>query len=311
MTFGELLKFQREKMGLGQRELCRIAESVPKLSHTISVAYYNQIENDDENLIVSKIGIDRLWAIGYALKINPNSLFAITRRIENIPDFKIKECKQRDLSTFVRSRREELGLTLRDAAELIKTTMSKEILGDELTISSPYLSQIENNTGLDITKIEGNPFWALGVGYGVDPLLFYVLSRGLDRKLSKHEERKKLFPGKLEYGQLLDISQSEDEKLSFLEGQKIEFDLLRYKRNSKVAQIRKELDKYACQVCGFKLKYNNKYVIECHHLVPIILGERETTIADLISVCPTCHQIFHLSKTAMKIEEVKHLRNNC
>jgi transcriptional regulator with XRE-family HTH domain len=309
MTFGELLKFQRGKTGMGQRELCRKSKSMSALSKTISASYYNQIEKDHDKIIVSKIGSDPLWAIGYALKIDPNSLFALTRRIENIPEFKIRDCKFGDLPSFIRSRREELGLTSRSAEDLIMNKVSGEILSNELTISSEYLNQIENNK-CNIPKIEGDKFWALGVGYDIDTLLFYVLSRGLDRKLLKYSERKKLFPESLEHGMSFETSQSENEKFIFLEGQKAEVEFFRYKRNSKVAQLRKELDRYACKICGFKIKYNEKYVIECHHLLPLGLGERETRIDDLISVCPTCHQIFHLSTPPLSPDEVQHLRNN-
>ena len=310
MTFGELLRIRREKLGLGVRELCRLVKTSPKLARTISSAYYSQIEGDSEKIIVSEIGIDKLWSIGYALKINPNSLFAITRRIESVPIFSIKDCKTRDLSHFLRTRREELGFNFRETSDLIKTKMSSDLLKNKMKISPAYLNQIENKTKIDISKIEANRFWVLGVVYDVDPLLLYVLSRGLDHKLTKCAERHKLFPDEVVLDQGIDAAQSETEKISYLEGQKEEFVLLRANRNSKVANLRKEMDNYTCKICSFKVKFNSKYIIECHHLFPIMLGKRETITDDLLSVCPTCHQIFHFTTPPLTIEEVKQLRSN-
>ncbi|HFE45078.1 MAG TPA: hypothetical protein ENJ18_06225 [Nannocystis exedens] len=34
--------------------------------------------------------------------------------------------------------------------------------------------------------------------------------------------------------------------------------------------------------------------MECHHLHPIALGERETKIDDFVSLCPTCHRVVHI-----------------
>ena len=68
-------------------------------------------------------------------------------------------------------------------------------------------------------------------------------------------------------------------------------------RNQSLAKQCKVRDKFACQACGFKLKLNGKYIVECHHKHPIGTGEvRETTLDDLISLCPTCHRIAHTRK---------------
>lgn len=52
-----------------------------------------------------------------------------------------------------------------------------------------------------------------------------------------------------------------------------------------------------CSICGFdpaKL-YGTGFenIIEVHHLNPIADGERETTIDNLIPVCPNCHRALH------------------
>lgn len=80
-------------------------------------------------------------------------------------------------------------------------------------------------------------------------------------------------------------------------------------RNHKLMDKRKSKDKYTCQVCGFYLKVGNSHVIDCHHLMPIAEGERETTLDDLISLCPTCHSIAHIHGIKpLTIEEIKEIR---
>lgn len=81
------------------------------------------------------------------------------------------------------------------------------------------------------------------------------------------------------------------------EGYKQDRSILASARNQKIAKQRKALDKYTCQACGFSLTIAGHSVIECHHLYPLSESlETETTIDDLVSLCPTCHRIAHLKK---------------
>lgn len=66
------------------------------------------------------------------------------------------------------------------------------------------------------------------------------------------------------------------------------------------AKLRKEsLDEKGavCSICGFDpVKLYGKgfeNIIEVHHINPINTGMRETTIDDLIPVCPNCHRALH------------------
>lgn len=92
------------------------------------------------------------------------------------------------------------------------------------------------------------------------------------------------------------------------EGYKQDRSILASARNQKIAKQRKALDNYRCQACGFSLAIGDHSVIECHHLYPLSESlETETTIDDLISLCPTCHRIAHLRKppyTPQQIVEV-------
>lgn len=92
------------------------------------------------------------------------------------------------------------------------------------------------------------------------------------------------------------------------EGYKQDRSILASARNQKIAKQRKALDKYVCQVCGFSLTIGGNSIIECHHLYPLSESlETETTIDDLVSLCPTCHRIAHLRRppyTPQQIIEV-------
>jgi len=89
------------------------------------------------------------------------------------------------------------------------------------------------------------------------------------------------------------------------EGYKQDRLILSNARNQRIAKERKSLDKHTCQVCGFSLDVSGKFVIECHHLHPLSeTSVVETTINDLISLCPTCHRIAHLRKPPYTPQEI-------
>lgn len=95
------------------------------------------------------------------------------------------------------------------------------------------------------------------------------------------------------------------------EGYKKDRSILASVRNQKIAKQRKALDEHTCQACGFSLTIGGNSVIECHHLYPLSESlETETTIDDLISLCPTCHRIAHLRKPPYTPQQiVKALKN--
>jgi len=91
-----------------------------------------------------------------------------------------------------------------------------------------------------------------------------------------------------------------------LEGHKIDLNLLVGARNQALVTECKARDDYSCRACGFKLKVSGRFVIECHHLNPIGSGGvRETSLADLVCLCPVCHRIAHTRKEPLSIEEVR------
>lgn len=76
-------------------------------------------------------------------------------------------------------------------------------------------------------------------------------------------------------------------------------------RDREVVNARKQLDDHRCQACGARITVNGKYVIECHHLSPVALGERVTTIDDLVSLCPTCHRIAHMREPPFEVADIR------
>ena len=93
-----------------------------------------------------------------------------------------------------------------------------------------------------------------------------------------------------------------------VEGYKKDQQLYVAGRNAKLSEERKKQDDYRCQACGFKLKVSGYFVIECHHTNPISQGIRETSLNDLISLCPTCHRIAHTREPIYEVAEIAKIR---
>lgn len=77
-----------------------------------------------------------------------------------------------------------------------------------------------------------------------------------------------------------------------LEGTKEEVTGFRIRRSAKLVKAAKERDHYTCRACGFHFE---KQIVHVHHLDPIseYKHPKETTVDDLITLCPTCHYIAH------------------
>lgn len=88
-------------------------------------------------------------------------------------------------------------------------------------------------------------------------------------------------------------------------------------RDSRLTRRKKEIaiqqGKLACEVCTFSFKkVFDQYYIECHHILPIHLGERITNLEDLALVCSNCHRMLHrkINGKFLSVEELKELREN-
>jgi predicted HNH restriction endonuclease len=89
-------------------------------------------------------------------------------------------------------------------------------------------------------------------------------------------------------------------------------------RNRTIAIMRKELDKYKCQVCGLKFdevyggELGHKFA-EAHHIVPLsrLKENVQTDMKDLRTVCANCHRMLHrMDGKAGDMVQLKHIYLN-
>ncbi|MDM8541275.1 HNH endonuclease [Desulfococcaceae bacterium HSG9] len=87
---------------------------------------------------------------------------------------------------------------------------------------------------------------------------------------------------------------------------------LRRERNPYLSLLRKQQDKYQCQICEMKFQdvYGEigKDFAEAHHIVPLtqLDGPQTVSVDDLITVCANCHRMLHkLQGGAEDIDELK------
>lgn len=86
-------------------------------------------------------------------------------------------------------------------------------------------------------------------------------------------------------------------RISKEEGQRLSRKVQFFERRSDLARAAKELNKringglLTCEACGFTDVTPGMF--DAHHLVPLMLGVRETTLSDLAVLCPLCHRWAH------------------
>lgn len=110
---------------------------------------------------------------------------------------------------------------------------------------------------------------------------------------------------------------SDEEDIEVKEGNVILKQHLVKERNNSIIRTKKELalrnGDCQCEVCGFSFidTYGQNY-IECHHIVPIHLGERITKLEDLALVCSNCHRMLHrkIDGEYLSIKGLKQLISN-
>ncbi|MYK59445.1 MAG: hypothetical protein F4027_12915 [Rhodospirillaceae bacterium] len=61
-----------------------------------------------------------------------------------------------------------------------------------------------------------------------------------------------------------------------------------------------------CVACDFTPP--NRAVMDVHHLDPLAEGERETTLDDLVPLCPTCHRWAHTENPPIPVDRLRTLR---
>lgn len=188
MELSERVRGRRLELGLGIRETARHTE-MPYIPHPIkSPIYISRIEaGGNKHMPTESVTIDKTWALGCALRMDPLELFLLSRGHEDlvpfVSSFSVRDCEPQAFGQFVHNRRRDLGLSMRDAAN--KATA--------WYISVGYWSQMETDFRECTTKISGEKLWGMGIVLDVDPLLLYVLSRKMDARYLKSSARDLLF----------------------------------------------------------------------------------------------------------------------
>lgn len=191
MEFAEVLRSRREELKLGVRELARATEK-PYVPQPIkSAIYISRLENKVvEEMRADAISIDKLWALGVALRVSPLVLFSSSRGMPELLDpvsrFTLRDCEYSPFSSFLKAKRNGLDLTLLGVEE-------KSIAVSPWSISTGYLSQLETNVDDLSERLSAEKLWTLGRVLDIDPLLMYVLSRGVDPRYLSSASRDRLF----------------------------------------------------------------------------------------------------------------------
>tara|TARA_X000000950_G_scaffold37918_1_gene40476 strand:+ start:623 stop:1327 length:705 start_codon:yes stop_codon:yes gene_type:complete len=97
------------------------------------------------------------------------------------------------------------------------------------------------------------------------------------------------------------------------EGKLVTYKHLKRERNAKIVREKKKIFKRMngrlfCEACkfDFKDKYGKRGedFIECHHINPISLGEKKTSLSDLVLLCSNCHRMIHKKQPWLEIYEL-------
>lgn len=82
------------------------------------------------------------------------------------------------------------------------------------------------------------------------------------------------------------------------EGIRLTREVTRLSRDPLVVEKRLRLDGNTCQHCGFVVSTSTfptlrgmSRVVNVHHIRPLKDGKRKTKVADLLTLCPTCHAV--------------------
>ncbi|OJY61658.1 MULTISPECIES: HNH endonuclease [unclassified Rhizobium] len=131
-----------------------------------------------------------------------------------------------------------------------------------------------------------------------DPEQIVILWNALkDRKIARRHE---ILPpsGFIDRGKLVHVGSIYPQvNPKSKEGERIYKRMREIERDRRLSKSKKEINRsenggrIACESCDFSDE--NSTMFDVHHLYPIHAGVRETTLADLAVLCPTCHRWSH------------------
>lgn len=103
-------------------------------------------------------------------------------------------------------------------------------------------------------------------------------------------------PGFIDRGKLVYVG-SRYPQITAAEGERIHKSMVEVERKSAISKAKKLANKsdnggqFVCEGCGFSDE--SSAMFDVHHLSPISIGPRETSMDDLAVLCPTCHRWSH------------------
>lgn len=136
----------------------------------------------------------------------------------------------------------------------------------------------------------------------------------IEKKFDKDQRNNKYFELLVHYSQIPD-NLLDDAKLSDQNQKEFEEGFTRQivkesrLRNRNVIQLAKQKHGTKCMICTFDFGktygFHGKDFIEMHHLHPLYLGKRKTTVKDLVPVCANCHRMLHKGNTLLSPADLK------
>jgi transcriptional regulator with XRE-family HTH domain len=188
MEFNKIIRNRRLDLGLGIREAIRQTDRSFIPSPIVSPVYLSRLESGDSSeMPVSSASIDKLWALGAVLRMNPLELFLQSRGTPNlipeINNFVVRDSLPMGFGQAVSLRRLSLGLSLRECCEA----------ASPWSVSTGYWSQMETDFRTCSEKVSGEKLWGIGWALSMDPLLLYVLSRKMDNRYLSATSRDRIF----------------------------------------------------------------------------------------------------------------------
>ncbi|MBI5529816.1 MAG: HNH endonuclease [Deltaproteobacteria bacterium] len=100
-------------------------------------------------------------------------------------------------------------------------------------------------------------------------------------------------------------------KIGAVEGHTVYAEVARRERDTELKEECLRRDEHQCQHCGFGRDWvhsdiGRKVIVHVHHIHPLkdTDGAVETSIDDLLTLCPTCHGVIHAVADAQGIEKL-------
>lgn len=204
---------------------------------------------------------------------------------------------------------QEIANMLVEAAQRKETVSFTEIM-EKLHIGRRYLGDYLSHIGNKCKEL-GLPFLTVlvvykgtdivGTGYSEFAAEFEnnsEIAKIDQEKVFAQKSWAKIYKSVSDWNDDILLNDVENVQASAKEGELVKVsNVFVRKRDARLREECLKKNGKVCSICGldpvklYGAGFEN--IIEVHHLHPIACGERETTIDNLIPVCPNCHRALH------------------